>query len=360
MGLRVAHIIGSLGIGGAERNLVNLLNAMDCEFKAVICLGQVPAGHSFRSDLDPGVEQRFLPVRLRGLPCGIWRVAAVLKSMRVNVVHTHMFEPNLFGAMAARLAGVPVVVTSEHGENPWKKWFHRWLERWVISPLVDIRLCVSDQILARRRDLDGVPAEKLVMMVNGTKVPARSPQRSPSSVPVIGAVGRFITAKGYPHLLEAVGELRRRGYQFKVCLVGDGPEMGHIREVIGRLQLEGAVSLPGLVPDVDRWYERFDIYVSSSIREGQPVAQLEAMAHGLPVVATDVGASAKTLRHGREGLIVPSGDPLALANAIADLLDDPERWAAYGARARARVEKDYSVKAVAEYHLKIYNDILER
>lgn len=358
MGLRIAHIIGGLSVGGAERHLVNLLNAMSCEFRAAIFIGPKSAGPSFHHELDPAVEQNFVRIRRRNLPLGIVKLASLLKKKKVNVVHCHMFESNLYGAIAARLANVPVVLTSEHGENPWKRLFHRWLERRLISPLADLRFCVSPQILALRRDSDRVPASKLRLIVNGTPLPALGARRSSNPVLLIGAVGRFIAVKDYPNLLHAFAELRRREYRTELCILGDGPEMDNVKRVVDELQLDDIVNLPGLVTDVGQWLERFDIYVSSSIREGQPVALLEAMAHGLPIVATDVGASAATVRHGEGGLIVPPGDSNALAAALAQLLDDGDLRRTFGRRARQRVESKYSVESVAELHLDTYRNIL--
>ena len=357
MTLRVAHIIGGLSIGGAERNLVNLLNALPCDYRAVIFIGAKHSGPSLHQDLDPAIEQHSIRIRQRNLPVGIAKLASLLRKIGVDVVHTHMFVPNLYGAMAARLAGVPIVVTSEHGENPRKKPLQRWLERRVISPLVDLRFCVSPQILDQRRYMDGVPASKLRLTFNGTPVPSPQTQRSLNLLPVIGSVGRFITAKDYPGLLEAVAKLRSHGYRAEVCIIGDGAEMENIRGTIKKLNLGDIVTLPGLVKDVDRWYEHFDIYVSSSVREGQPVALLEAMAHGLPVVATDVGAMAETVRHGEGGLIVPPGDSAALATALSRLLDDADLRETLGRNALARVEREYSVKSVADFHMKIYREL---
>lgn len=358
--MRVAHIIAGLGIGGAERNLVNLLNAMSCDFRAAVFLGRRKPGPSFHQDLDPGIEQHFIRVRRRSLPIGILRLASQLKAMRLDVVHTHMYGSNLYGVVAARLAGVPVVVTSEHGENPWKGPRQRWLERRVISPLADARFCLSPQILAIRRDSDRIPAAKLQLAINGTFVPPARRREAANRVPLVGAVGRFIPAKDYPTLVEAAASLRDQGLQLELCILGDGPDMPAVRQLVAERNLEDMVQLPGMVTDVPEWYRRFDIYVSSSIREGQPVALLEAMAHGLPVVATDAGASAETVGDGGGGIIVPPGNAELLAQALARLLEDAALRESMGRQARARVEARYSVRAAAEFHERFYQELLTR
>jgi glycosyltransferase involved in cell wall biosynthesis len=260
--------------------------------------------------------------------------------------------------MAAKLAGVPVVVTSEHGENPWKKPYHRWLERHVISPLVDLRFCVSPRILEIRRDVDGIPVSKLRLTVNGTVLPTLEVRQHTGSIPVVGAVGRLIPAKDYPVLLLAVAELQSRGYGLQLRIAGDGPEKELLQQMAVDLGLKDTVQFLGLVSDVESLYRRFDLCVSSSVREGLPVALLEAMAHGLPVVATDVGASSRIVCDGEGGLVVPPSDPVLLADAIARLLDDSILRRALGCGARKRVEQHYSIASVSDFHIRTYRELL--
>jgi len=356
--LRVAHIIGSLGIGGAERHLVNLLNAMNCEFRAVILLDQKKDGPTFHDDLEPKIEQHFVNVRFRSFPLGVARLVRQLRKLRVDVVHTHMFSPNLFGTLAARLAGVPVVVTTEHGENPWKGAFHRFVERWVISALADLRLCVSERILELRRDRDGVPVEKLSVITNGTEIPAIQSHRKRTACPTVIAVGRFVAAKNYPLLLSAVARLLDLDFTFRVQILGDGPEMNSVRGQVLSLGLQDIVELPGAVTGVTQWFENADIYVNSSSREGQPVALLEAMANSLPIVATDVGASARTVSHSVGGLIVPPEDAAALAAALGQLISNYDARIEFGNNAHKRVQMEYSISSVAADHLVRYMSVL--
>lgn len=252
------------------------------------------------------------------------------------------------------MARVPVVVTTEHGENPWKNRYHRWLERNVISRITAERFCVSDSILRQRRDIDGVPADKLSRMVNGTPLPDLPAQRDENEVLVIGTVGRFVPPKDYPRLLEAAAELKRLGYQFQLAIVGDGPDMGDIKNRVTALDLDDHVQLPGLVTDVDAWYRRFDIYVCSSSREGQPVSLLEAMAYRLPIVTTNAGAIAEMVQHGESGVVVPREDTAALVEGLAGMLNDQNARSTYGKNARARVEVEFSIQVVAEHYYSCY------
>ena len=353
--LRVVHVIGGLSIGGAERQVVNLLNAMRTEYRAVVFIGPPPVGPSFHEELDDSVGQHFVRIRRRSLLLGLFQLVRVLKRISPDVVHTHMFDSNLYGSIAAKLAGVPLVVTSEHGENPWKKAHHRWLERCVVSRIARRRYCVSDRIRNLRRDIDGIPASKLRLATNGTPLPALI-KTATNEVPLIGAVGRFVEAKDYPTLIRAALDLRDQGFSFKIVVLGDGPEWPATSKLIQELALTENVNLIGAVSNVAEWYRKFDIFVSSSVREGQPVTILEAMSYAIPIVATRVGASVETVGGG--GVVVEPGESGDLASAIAGMLADDAKRTRLGKLARMRVEQTYSVEAIAEQQLADYKQLL--
>ena len=358
--IRLAHVIDDLRVGGAERHFVSMLNTIDCESRIAVFFGQTPTEASFYDTLDLAIEQHFLRIRRPRLPVDILRLAVMLRRSRCNVVHTHMFWANLYGSVAAKLAGIPVVVTTEHGENSWKRGYHRWLERNVISRLVSRRFCVSTAILQKRRDLDRIPADLLVRTANGTPIPPIVPEKTVQESITIGAVGRFVRPKDYPLLLAAAVKLRNKGHHFRLYIVGDGPDMESIKSLIRKLELTDIIVLPGLVTDVRSYYNNFDIYVSSSLSEGQPIALLEAMAHQLPVVATAVGAVAETVQDGVCGIIVPRKNVDALAEALEKLIVDKQLRRRFAQNARRRVEEKYSIESVAKFYVSSYRDLLSQ
>jgi glycosyltransferase involved in cell wall biosynthesis len=357
--LSVCHIINSLRYGGAERQFVNTLIHLPDVRKTAIILDANPAVGQLDKLLPDNVPVFGLGVRLRHLPQCVWKLSRLLKKLKVDVVHTHMYWASLYGVPAARIAQVPVVVTSEHGRNPWKSAGQRWVERAVISRWSDMRVCVSEDILQIRRDVDGIPADKLIYVPNGTGIP--DPVKHTDSRPVvIGTVGRFVKEKDYITLVRAAAHLRDMNRDFQLYLVGDGPLRPSIAQEIADLNLQTIVQLPGLQHDVSNWLRRFDVFVMSSIREGQPVALLEAMAHGLPVVATRVGGIPDTVNQDREGILVDPSDPVALANALAELVDDPGRRRELGTHARQRVIQDFSIDISCERYLNLYQRLLNR
>ena len=358
--ISICHVIGRLDIGGAERQFVSLLNALPVVNRTAVLVSPSGTAGSLEAQLDAGVARSFIRIRKRSFLCGIFRLAQLFRKVRPDVVHCHMFWASVYGALAARIAGVPVVVTSEHGENRWKRPWHRWLERRVVSHIAHVRLCVSQQILEARRDRDGVHAAKLKLMYNGTAIPPRLARGSGSGsgIPVIGTVGRFAKEKNLGLLLEALSRLRGKGLKVRCCMVGDGSERRSIANAVDKLGLTDVVDMPGMQVDVGQWLDRFDIFASSSSQEGQPVALLEAMAHGLPCIATNVGAVTQTMRPDIDGLVVDSGDVEGFAVGLERLLTDLSLRKRLGSQARKRVEEEFGIRAVAARHMRLYEELL--
>ena len=356
--LRIAQVIGYPNIGGAERHFVNLVNALEGQQRTAIFVSQDRGLADLRDVLDPSVEQVHLPIRRRHIGRDLRRLTALLRQCRCDVVHTHMFWASLFGAVSAHWAETPVLVTTEHGENRWKGWHHRWLERHVISRYADRRLCVSQAILDRRVQTDGVPRRLLELTANGTLLPTLEGDRKASSEPTIGSVGRLVPEKDYRTLVFAVAKLRDAGVRFRLCLVGDGPERSTLENQVRNLDLTDHVEFAGAVKDVDSWYRRFDIFVLSSVQEGLPVALLEAMSYGIPCVATAVGAVDTVIAADDEGTLVPPSSPEALASAIETYLKDPDLSSRHGAAARDRIRVQFSIEAIAARHLELYRRLL--
>jgi glycosyltransferase involved in cell wall biosynthesis len=330
---------------------------MPCAKTYVVCLDRAEAG-GLSGLLPEQVEVMWMGFRGRYAPYNILKLARKLRHMAVDVVHTHMFWPNVYGVVAAALAGVPAIVTCEHGKNPWKTRLHYAIERQIISRLADKRVCVSQDIVEIRRDVDRVPASKLVHIPNGTEMwpPILS---EPLGRFTFGTVGRLVPAKDYPTLIRAMALLRDKGHDAQLHIVGEGPERPRLEADIAALRLGSVVHLAGFQSDIRSWLNRFHTFVLSSLREGQPVALLEAMAIGLPIVATEVGGIPDTIASGSEGLLVPPGNPMVLAAAMEALLVDDKTRTALGRRARARCGAYFSIESICDRYLDLYHSILD-
>lgn len=353
--INVAHFIGSLHIGGAENQVVLLANALDAtrfgRHVVVMCENDV----GFRCNLSAEIGYYNIGYRTWNAPAAMYRLYRYLVHNRIDVLHCHMYHAVVKGALAGSLAAVPVIVTSEHGKNPWKKWHHHAVEKYFVNHLVDRRVAVSEDIRQIRMRYDGVKPEAGILLPNcvDTEVPIKDNRQKPR---VIGTLGRLVDAKDFPTLIHALRLLREQGRDVRLIIAGEGGERSNLERLVADLSLGGFVSLPGIQP-AREFLESIDLFAMSSRREGVPVALLEAMAHGLPVAATAVGGIPETLQAGVEGLLCPAGDPAALAANIARLIDDEALRAALGQGARDKVVRCYGAASVVDRWAQLYTEL---
>ncbi len=353
----VAHVIGALRTGGAEKQLVNYLLAADrVSFRhTVLCLDA-------RGDFADQVEQAGIPVRVfavryRRLPRDLVALARWLRREDVRIVHTHMHGAALWGRLAGLLGRVPVLVTTEHGKENWKGRLRLAADRWLTRHTFR-HIAVSQDVMAIRRRRERVAAERIMLVPNGVPIPDPVPAAATrarlrgelgirADRPVIGSVGRVVDAKAYPDLLEAVAQLQREMPDVCWLQVGDGPLAADLAAAVRARGMESNVVMAGRREDIQDLLAVFDVWVMSSIREGLPVSLLEAMAAARPIVATRVGGIPDAVQDGVSALLVPPGDPTAMAAAIRQVLTDRELASGLAQAARAAAAAEYGIEAVA-------------
>jgi glycosyltransferase involved in cell wall biosynthesis len=365
--LDVLHLIGSLTSGGAERNLYYLAPEMArSRFSYGICC------LLDRGELADEVESLGLPVSslgyrkcLAGL--AVFRLWRLLKRRRVKIIHTHLFECGVVGRLAAWLAGVPVIVTHEHGKTLWKRWHHRWFER-LAARRTDLRIAVSEDIRDLRLKHEHTPPEKIVVVANAVEpsrfeVPeaARDAKRAEIGVTgsvVVGTVGRLVEAKSYDMLLEIARDVSARRPDVKFILVGEGHLGGTLRRMRDTLGLADRVLFLGNRRDIPELLAAMDLYVITSQREGLPVSLIEAMMAAKPVVATAVGGIPENIVDGEDGVLVEPANRQAFVEAALSLLGDPRRMRELGRRARDKAVARYSACKILETLETIYVSLL--
>jgi glycosyltransferase involved in cell wall biosynthesis len=293
---------------------------------------------------------------------------------RPTIVHTHNPKPGLYGRLAARAAGVPVVVNTVHGlyalpDDPLPK-------RAVVYTLERLASSCSDaELLQNPEDLPvlenlGVPASKLHVLGNGIDLDrfdpdvvdaaaverARGAMGAGSDEVVVGAVGRLVREKGYLELFEAFRIARSRCPTLRLVVVGpsDPDKADAISAAeIARAEADGVVFL-GHRDDVEPLYAAMDVYVLASHREGFPRSAMEAAAMALPIVATDIRGCRQVVDHGRSGLLTPLGDVDRLAEALALLAGDVDRRAAMARAARRKARREFDQQRVIDVTLAVY------
>lgn len=311
-----------------------------------------------------------------------WRL---LRRERFDVVHVHTPIAALVGRIAARLAGVPVRIYTAHGfyfhdeMPPRKRRLFILLEK-IGARCGDFIMTVSreDEEAALRLGI-AAPGE-VETIYNGVDTthfdPARFPREQrlrrraelgiPADAPVVGIVGRFVREKGFYELLEAMGTVIKRYPEARLLIVGDvlPSDRDGIRDAFleraEALGIRDHVILSGLVRDTAPWLALMDVFTLPSWREGMPISLLEAMAMGLPAVATNIRGCREEVVEGETGWLVPARDPDALAARLLDLLDNSPQAEAMGRRARARVLEVFDIERVVEHQLEIYRRLIAK
>lgn len=368
--IRVAYVVDHLQIGGAQSHLLQVVRGLDRSTWAP----EMWTATSRPGDLAPVFEQEGVPVRSFGIDetlvsprtlVAAGRVARDLRARGVAVVHGYLFEGNLLAALAGRLGRRPVTLVSKRSLDRYER-VDRRLAAALSNRLAD-RVTVN---AAAVRDLvaehEWCPTSRMVLIPNGVALPSR-PARpadaaTPSSEtgPIVGMVGRLGWKKGYQHALEAAAMVREVLPGVRFDIVGEGDQRPMLEERTRSLGLEETVRFLGKRRDVAELMAGFDCYMLSSVVEGMPNALLEAMALGRPVVATSAGGSAEVVVDGESGLLVPPGDPRALADAVLRILRDPALAARLGAAAELRVRRDFDQSAMLRSIERLYRSELAR
>lgn len=306
-------------------------------------------------------------------PVLLRRATAVLRRRRPDVVHAHRNKDAVLGAIAARIAGVPHVVRTVHGlAEPMRGWrrakyrAYDALDRFVFRWAGDRIVAVSHDVAAALR-ASGFPAGSVVTVHNGVDAGAIRAARDSADVRrslgigtdafVVGTAGRLSPVKAQDRLLRAARAILRERPDARFLVVGEGPLEPDLRRLAATLGIAKACVFPGARADVHDLVAAMDVFTLTSLHEGIPMALLEAMALGRPVVATAVGGVPEIVTHGDDGLLVKAADDQALACACLALARDPGRARAMGARARATVIERFSHETAGRALLDTYRAV---
>jgi sugar transferase (PEP-CTERM/EpsH1 system associated) len=372
----IAHVLYRFDTGGMERIALSVINHTGDRYRhALICL----AGYgAFRDQIEdatiPCLSLDKRPGKDFGCYIRLWRA---LRSLKPNLVQTYNIGA-LDAAPVVRLAGVRRIVHAEHGRdvtdphgnNPKYLRLRRWM-----APLIARFIAVSRDLQSWLVERAGIPPDKVVCIANGIDVaafavsrtaPSRRPllgEFAPPGTLLIGNVARLDKVKDQAGLLSAfklLGEQAGPQAQCRLVIAGEGPEHAALQRQIEQLGLTRQVRLLGNRDDIAALLAECDVFVLPSIAEGMPVTVLEAMAAGLPVVATGVGGLASVVEHGKTGTLVPAGDPAALAQALGAYVADEALRRRHGDAGRARVTAHFSMSAMLSAYTALYDGLLGR
>lgn len=364
--LRVVTLVDTLRPGGAERFAATLAIRLDrSRFEPTVCVSRKITAPSPLIDDLREADVSILPLNRTslGAPWGWWALARFLRREQVDVLHSHMFGSNAWGAVLATLSRVPVFVAHEHSWAFEGERFRPFLDRELIARAADAFIAVSRADERRMIELAGIPREKVRLVMNGIAPlpPARGDVRAELGIPrdaeVVGTMAVLRREKAHEVLIEAAELLASEFPKLKVLIAGTGPEEDRLRAAVRDRNLQDRVLLLGFRRDVADVLAVLDVAAFTSDREGLPLAVIEAMAAGKPVVATHVGGIRDLVEDGVHGLLVPPRDPSALADAIARLLRAPRLRMELGQRGQERQRRNFDISEVAGRVEALYEEL---
>ena len=365
---RVLHIIDSLHLGGAQEVVLNLATCGSSRFRHEVATMHgrgiywdrlKKAGIKVHS-LSP---HKFLPAYLASIP---WRILAD----KPDILHCHLIPSNIIAKPLGALLGVPVIINHDHTNDP-----HR-IDNKILLALDKSTNCFAHHIIAVAaacRDFltthESIPPEKISLVPNAidlrrfspgevSRDEARARLGLPAGSRIVAGVGRLNPQKNFALFLDIAAQLAPRFPDLHFLLAGDGPEEQMLREKASALGIASRVTFSGYVADTRLVYLAADVLLMPSRYEGLPMTLLEAMAMGLPVVASKLDGIAEVIGDGAEGFLVPSDDAALFVERTAALLADSELSSRISKNARAKIEASFSVERMTSAVEDIYDRFL--
>jgi glycosyltransferase involved in cell wall biosynthesis len=362
---RLLLIVDSLEVGGAERHAADLASAL-CRKGYGVEVACSVAGELAESLEAAGVPVRTLTrqrVKRRVSLAYARSIRRILKESWFDLVHAHIYASAVAAAIAVRRIGLPLVIT-EHTEASWQTWWTRRVSRWA-HRRARHTIAVSTPIQRRLIEKDGVPPYRVSLIPNAVIPASDDPPDLTGTLPdgwlegpLVGVVARLQPEKGVADFLKAAAHVSKISPQVRFLVVGDGPLREELLALARRIGVEKRVRFLGHRTDARALVGLMEVLVVPSVTEGSPLIVLEAMAAGVPLVASAVGGIPDQIRHDKEGLLVPPGDTGALGEALLNLLRDPARARRLGEAGRRRATSELGHPTMVRRIEDVYRDAL--
>jgi glycosyltransferase involved in cell wall biosynthesis len=363
--MKILQLIPSLDRAGAEKQMGLLAQGLPREqFDVHVCA--LSRGGPLEVELRrSGVPVTVIGKRWPADPLALWRLQQHVAGLKPDLIHAWMFAANAYGYAAARACGVPHVIVAHRCADPWKSWSQLALDRWLAGK--------CDRVVANSPGVQdfyvghGLPAEKISVIPNGAlPAPASGTTRGqllaelglPEKSRLIGLVGRLWPQKRVKDAIWAADLLKVIRDDVHLLVIGDGPHRDRLRRFQQQVVIADKVHFLGDRGDVPRWMPHFDVFWSTSAYEGQSNAIMEAMAAGVPVVASDIPGTRDLVAPGVTGYLVKVGHRAGFARWTNQLLDDADLRRRLGQSGRERIGHEFSVEQMVSRYVELYGEVL--
>jgi glycosyltransferase involved in cell wall biosynthesis len=338
----------------------NLVHTKDLEL-SVVLLNEGRLADELRR-LDISVE--VVDENGRSFLQSVREVRKILDRRSPGIVHSHRYKENILAFLSTRENDRIRLASTQHGmpesiganRNP----------KYILLHKLNISLSMKSfkRVIAVSGDIRdilihkyGFPVNQITVIHNGTDIPEESPEKRERARFIIGSMGRMFPVKDYPLMVEIAREVYRETDKIRFELAGDGPDMARVRDLLERYRLGDVFLLRGFVEDPAGFYRDLDIYLNTSLHEGIPMSVLEAMSHGIPVIAPNVGGLKEMMEDGNEGYLVDGRDPKTFARKCLRLYGDRLLRQSMGSSARKKVEKEFTNDGMAREYHRLYLDV---
>ena len=366
MPIKILHILDSLKVGGLENGVINLINKLDRrKFMHTICCIRTAGPMATRLERqDVKIVSMNNIAQDYAMP---FRLMRVLKHIKPDIVHTRNWG-TVDGIIAAKMIGIKRIIHGEHGRefvDQCGSNFKRNLIRKFLLRRTCCVVAVSEELKNWLIESIGIPEKRVVKIINGVDTEKFSPPINKSQAKrrlgissdflVVGTVGRLDPVKNYEMLLKAICFVKET-VPYKVVFVGDGPERPKLEEFVRVNHLPNIVFY-GEKHNVSDYLRTFDLFVLPSLTEGISNTILEAMACGVPVLATRVGGNPELVENHVTGELFTSGDHVTLSKRIEVFLSNKEKRDKFGKAARTRCERHFSLDKMVQKYDRLYSDL---
>ena len=297
----------------------------------------------------------------------LFKIFRFMRKGSFDIVHTHLLHADLYGVLAAWISRVPVIISTRHNDNPFRKHYGIQLMCSLSSLVCNRIICISENVkdfVKQNEFFSLIKLKRIYYGINLCSIPKTSELREKyawgQEVRILGIVGRLTAQKGHATLLRAMKKVLVRFKNIHLVIIGDGVLRQELKEYAKSEKIDGNIHFEGYKENAIRLMGEFDVFVHPSRWEGFGLVFLEAMASDLPIVATRVGAIPEIIEHGKTGILVEVDDSKALADGICKLLSNPSLARDMGNSGRRRLEENFTLDSMVDATTELYFRLLSK